>query len=116
MPRASYYPKSGNVPPRIEVQQVDLELVKKEVAARGGLAKVDQCREWRQIARAMVCMFFVCGMSTRGCVCCACARACSRGPCMWWNKTIGQRGRFFIFFKSFGARVFVQSKYLHSNT
>jgi len=66
MPRASYYPKSGNVPPRIQVQQVDLELVKKEVAARGGLAKVDQCREWRQIARAMVCMIFVCGMCTRG--------------------------------------------------
>jgi hypothetical protein len=33
--------------------------VKKEVAARGGLAKVDQCREWRQIARAMVCIMFI---------------------------------------------------------
>ena len=59
MPRTSYYPKGGNVPPRIEVQQVDLELVKREVAARGGLAKVDQCREWRQIARAMVRKIFL---------------------------------------------------------
>jgi hypothetical protein len=42
------------MPPRLEVQMVDLEKLKKEVAARGGLAKVDMCREWRQVARAMV--------------------------------------------------------------
>ena len=46
-----------------------MELVKKEVAARGGLAKVDQCREWRQIARAMVCimllLYTICIRDTR---------------------------------------------------
>eukprot|EP00277_Geminigera_cryophila_P040063 CAMPEP_0173112484 /NCGR_PEP_ID=MMETSP1102-20130122/46072_1 /TAXON_ID=49646 /ORGANISM="Geminigera sp., Strain Caron Lab Isolate" /LENGTH=188 /DNA_ID=CAMNT_0014013617 /DNA_START=336 /DNA_END=902 /DNA_ORIENTATION=- len=36
-----------------KLQQIDLERLRKEVASRGGLAKVDQCREWRQIARAM---------------------------------------------------------------
>jgi hypothetical protein len=28
MPRASYYPKSGSIPPRMEVQQVDVESMK----------------------------------------------------------------------------------------
>ena len=41
------------VRPRVEVHNVDLDKLKKEVAARGGLAGVDKHREWRQIARAM---------------------------------------------------------------
>ena len=46
-------PASAAAPARVEVHNVDLDKLKKEVAARGGLADVDKHREWRQIARAM---------------------------------------------------------------
>jgi hypothetical protein len=48
MPRASYYPKSGSMPPRMEVQQVDFKLLKNKQIRNRRLSKeqkIDACRK-----------------------------------------------------------------------